>query len=314
MLAECKRWVKKGLVASRVMRLWHRLLPARVVILRYHSVQHDPRPDTPVGRGIVHPAEDFARQMEWLAANYRPVTLDQVAAALREGQPPPDDGVLITFDDGYRDNHAVAAPILERHGMKGVFYITVDCVEQQKLPWFCRLRHAFAGRPEPEYVAAAARCATLAGAAQEAFLADTERALGAPPFAPADRLMMTWDEVRDLHRRGHTVGSHTLSHPNVAQAAPADRPRELQESKRRLEEVLGAEVRHFSYPSPRLQPHWTEETVAACAEAGYETAVTTTPGPVLAKGAALSLPRFPAPEHMDAFKWSVQCAFLGRYA
>lgn len=321
MLAACKTWVKKGLVSTRLLSLCRRLLSARVVLLRYHSVTDDPAAREVIGPGIVHGADDFAAQMRWLATDYQPVTLDDVADALRAGRPLPDRGVLVTFDDGYRDNHAVAMPILDDCGIKGVFYVTVDCVERQAPPWFCRLKRAFAASPRLDdnqraraYAAAAERCTGLAGEAQLAFLDETERALDAPPFAPPGRLMMTWDEVRDLHRRGHTVGSHTLSHPNVAQAAPEDQRRELVESKRRLEEELGTPVRHFSYPSPRLQPHWTAATVAVCAEAGYETAVTTTPGPVVGSDSPLSLTRFPVPQAVDAFRWTVQCAFLGRYA
>src|SRR5262249_43006101 len=143
MMVRCKRWMKKGLVASRVLSLGRRLLGARVVILRYHSVQVDPEPGTPIGKGIVHREADFAAQMEWLVRNYRPVTLEDVASALEGRRSMPSDGVLITFDDGYRDNHAVALPVLNRLGIRAAFYITVDCIEQQKLPWFCRLRSAF---------------------------------------------------------------------------------------------------------------------------------------------------------------------------
>src|SRR5579884_3478810 len=137
MMAACKKWVKKGLVASRLLSLGPRLLSARVVILRYHSVQDDPDPNTPIGRGIVHRTEDFARQMRWLAENYQPVTLDQVATSLQEGCPLPARGVLVTFDDGYQDNYSVAMPILNRLGMKAAFYVTVGCVDHRQLPWFC---------------------------------------------------------------------------------------------------------------------------------------------------------------------------------
>jgi peptidoglycan/xylan/chitin deacetylase (PgdA/CDA1 family) len=336
MMVRCKGWVKKGLVTSRLLSLGQRLLGPRIVVLRYHSVRPaaDERAD-PIGRGITHPEAAFAEQMEWIARAYQPVTLDEVASSLEGGRPMPARGVLITFDDGYADNYAFALPVLNRLGMKAAFYVTVDCVERQKLPWFCRLRQAFAvtatdswedaaaGRlwrltDEEErklaFSAAAAECARLAGDAQDDFLDRVEQGLGFPPFAPSGRLMMTWDEVRDLHRQGHAVGSHTLTHPNVAQLRPGELAWEMRESKRRLEEQLGAPVEHFSYPSPKLQPHWSEATVACCLEAGYRTAVTATPGPVLATDSPLCLKRFPVPESMDAFKWAVQCAFLGRYA
>src|SRR4051794_21175624 len=105
-LAACKKWLKKGLVASRLLSLCRRLLPARSIILRYHSIQDDPAARGLIGPGIVHSADDFRRQMRWLAKEYQPVSLDDVAESLREGRPLPARGVLVTFDDGYHDNHA----------------------------------------------------------------------------------------------------------------------------------------------------------------------------------------------------------------
>jgi peptidoglycan/xylan/chitin deacetylase (PgdA/CDA1 family) len=43
--------------------------------------------------------------------------------------------VAVKFDDGYRDNYEIAAPILEKAGVPATFYVTVDCVESGKLPW-----------------------------------------------------------------------------------------------------------------------------------------------------------------------------------
>ena len=140
-----------------------------------------------------------------------------------------------------------------------------------------------------------------------------ERELGVAPLAPEERLMMTWEQVRELRRQRHTVGSHTVTHPNLAQVGRDDVTTELQESKRRLEEKLGGPVSHFSYPSPILQPHWSDETVACCGEQGYRTAVTCTPGAVLPTDSLLCLRRISAPERIEDFQWAVECAFVGRY-
>ena len=93
------------------------------------------------------------------------------------------------------------------------------------------------------------------------------------------RLMMSWDQARQLARAGHIVGSHTMTHPNMAHVkSDSDLQQEFEQSKRRLEQELNAPVVHFSYPCPILQPHWTERTVNMCRQLGYRTAVTTNPG------------------------------------
>ncbi len=333
-MMDYKRWIKRGLTASGLPALAGRLKGPRTVILRYHSVRE--RPDDyqhSIGRGIVHPAAAFREQMEWLVRTYEPVGLEDVASALEGRRPMPRRGVVVTFDDGYADNLETAAPILNRLGMKAAFYITVDCIEPQKMPWFCRLRHAFAattretwqdpmgeriwrladaGERRRAFLSASETCARRSGPSQDARIGAIEHGLGVERLAPRERLMLDWDQVRELRRQGHVVGSHTVTHPNLAQVNHDDAAREIRESRRTLEGKLGAPVYHFSYPSPILQPHWSAGTTASCVDSGYRTAVTCTPGPVTATDAPLRLKRIAAPEMMDDFRWAVQCAFLGR--
>jgi peptidoglycan/xylan/chitin deacetylase (PgdA/CDA1 family) len=331
----CKRLIKSGLVGSRLLNLAQRFRGPRTVILRYHSVRDEPNEyATSVGKGIVHATSAFRQQMEWLARHYEPITLDDVAAALRGDRPMPRRGVAVTFDDGYSDNVEIAMPILNRLGMPGAFYITTGCIEPHKMPWFCRLRHAFAnsareewsgpagdasyrltdrGEQRQAFLAASRSCARHAGASQEELIGRIECELGVAPLAPPPRLMMTWEQVRELRRQGHVVGSHTVTHPNLAQVTPDEVATEMREARIRLEEQLGEPVVHFSYPSPILQPHWSPQTIDTCREVGYQTAVTCTAGAVLAGDAPLCLKRMSAPEDLADFKWAVQCAFLGRY-
>ena len=83
---------------------------------------------------------------------------------------------------------------------------------------------------EEGFLSACRHCARLAGTAQEEAVAAIERSLRVEPLAATERLMMTWDEVRALWQAGHQVGSHTLSHPNVAHVGAAELEREVKES------------------------------------------------------------------------------------
>ncbi|MCX7424632.1 MAG: polysaccharide deacetylase family protein [Planctomycetia bacterium] len=285
-----------------------------------------------IGRGIVHCASVFAEHMESLAKRFNPVSLDDVSSFFYEGKDLPRRAVAITFDDGFRDNYDVAAPILERLGLQATFYIAVGCVEEDKLPWFCRLRRAFLTTQVPNWTdpidgrpwkisdltsRIEARqnvmraCARRSGDSLEELLRTIERGLDLPKLEPNDRLMMNWDEIRSLRRRGHIIGSHTMSHPNVAHIGPDDVLRELQESKRLLEQRLGETIVHFSYPVPTLQPHWTEDTVLATAQVGYRTAVTCASGSAGRGNRALSLPRVVAAMNKTDFVWNIELALMG---
>ncbi len=54
--------------------------------------------------------------------------------------------------------------------------------------------------------------------------------------------------IRDVAAAGLTVGAHGMTHRALGRLAPADQAREIQDSQRLLEDVLGAPVRSFAYP------------------------------------------------------------------
>jgi peptidoglycan/xylan/chitin deacetylase (PgdA/CDA1 family) len=331
--AASKRWIKRAILGSRGLQLATRARPG-VAVLIYHSVLDRPteQADT-IGAGIIHSSAVFAEQMEVVARHYTPVTVEDIRLFLAGAGRMPRKAVAVTFDDGFADNFAVAAPILDRFGIRASFYVTVDAVDRGQPPWFCRLRHAFARTAqatwrapyadgtqplltpldhEEAFLSACRHCARLAGPAQEEAVAAVESCLQVEPLVASPRLMMTWDEVRALRQAGHIVGSHTLSHPNVAHVSDAELQREVKESGRRLEQRLGAPVTHFSYPWPTLQPHWTARTTTVAREAGYRTAVTCTPGAVRRRHDPLSLRRVAAPQEAGEFHWRLEWAFLGR--
>ncbi|MFZ3340239.1 MAG: polysaccharide deacetylase family protein, partial [Terriglobales bacterium] len=156
------------------------------------------------------------------------------------------------------------------------------------------------------------RGAALAGRAQEEFVESVERALDIDPQAAKAKhgLMMDWEQVRSLKKAGHTIGGHTLSHPNVAQVSEGDARSEIAGCKRALEEKLGDPVDHFSYPHPALNPHWSSRTLGITREAGFKSAALTTYGSVRAGDEPLALKRMYTPADLDQFTLNLQRTFL----
>jgi peptidoglycan/xylan/chitin deacetylase (PgdA/CDA1 family) len=98
------------------------------------------------------------------------------------------------------------------------------------------------------------------------------RTLAGPLDVP--RVMLTWDEVREMHALGMTIGSHTMTHPNLPNAGLAAASQELRASKCRLEQEIGAPVTMFSYPNGGAERYLTPEVQQAVREAGYAAATT----------------------------------------
>ena len=324
--------LKRVLLASRVLRVAARLRLKGAAVLMYHSVREDPSEvENSMGR-MIHSRSVFEQQMETLAKEFNPVSLDSVSRFVKGKEDLPDRAVAVTFDDGYRDNYEVALPILERVGIPAAFYATVDCLEHRRLPWPSRLRFAFlttqksewrdeTGRcwptntpeeREAAYLVACDRVAPLSGDPQERLIlgweSDLERSL------PRDtgEWMMTWEQVRSLVQKGHIVGSHTMTHPNLAFVETAAMRWELIESKRCMETHLGQPVSHFSYPCPALWPNWSEQTTEEVRSAGYETAVTTASGLALKHDDPRAMKRVLPTKTVDGLLWNLEAVFAGK--
>ena len=316
------------IVGSRVLDLAGRFAAPWAVILMYHSVREDPLQFADlIDPGITHATSIFRRHMEIIAREFVPVTLDDILLFLRGEAKLPRRAVAVTFDDGFADNAEIAAPILDHFGIRAAFYATVDLIGTPRVPWYCRLRYAFSATRKTEWKdtfngrtwslrdptarnAALSHafnmCAPMVADRQEECIRQIEAALEAEFPTGGQRVMMSWDQLRRLRANGHIVGSHTLTHPNVAHVTDdEDVRKELVGSKRRIESELGLEVVHFSYPHPALSPQWSDRTVKMSASAGYKSAVTTTLGRVSAGSNPLCLRRVRASYTEHRFRWSL---------
>lgn len=286
------------------LRPFLRCLPAnRLLVVACHRVTpaFDPYdPQTP-------DAARFARQLDALRG-FDVVPLTAGLAALREGKLR-RTSVAITFDDGYREQLAVAAPLLAARGYPATVFVSSGFVGgpnmwHDRLLWALREGVAGArldavGLPEAVPVALQARrqlaerCTaavkSLPLLAREQAVALVETACAAPP---APRLMLDATELRELARRpGIEIGAHTRHHPILAACALEEARAEVAGSRADLEQLLGVPVGLFAYPNGHEGRDFSERDVGLVREAGFSHAFTSDWGAVTPGSDALKLPR-----------------------
>jgi len=171
-------------------------------VLMYHKVNDLwPNPTT-VPTGI------FAEQMRLLGElGYVPVSVDAVRDHYLDGVELPAGAVLITFDDGYRDNLLNALPVLRSYGYPAVLFAPVGFLDD--------------GRPLPHE--------------------ESLHTLG------VRNATLGWDELAALEEGGIRVESHGIGHRPLSELDPAEATREIALSKLRLEERLGREVEAYAF-------------------------------------------------------------------
>jgi peptidoglycan/xylan/chitin deacetylase (PgdA/CDA1 family) len=211
-----------------------------LLVLNYHRIG-DPA-STRLDRDLFSATpQDFAAQVEFLAARCEPIGLAAVPAALRARR---GRRVLVTFDDGYRDNYEVAFPILRRHGVPATFFLATGFLDRPRLSWWDELAWLGAG------AGASARFKARAGADAEAFVAaEAERLRRPRPGREiAGDVWMTWEMARAMRAEGMSFGGHSVDHPILARL-PVERQREeVRGCAERLRDELGVGLQAFSYP------------------------------------------------------------------
>jgi peptidoglycan/xylan/chitin deacetylase (PgdA/CDA1 family) len=270
-------------------------------ILTYHRFPHHDGSEVFDDGVIDTSAEEFEQHVACLKRHFTVVGVDELCVFAAGGALPPN-AVAITFDDGYLDNYAQALPILRKHACRAIFFVATSFISERRLYWWDRVAYQVKRSTRPaielhypsffrvDLANREAAVFTLLRFIKARRTLDMERLLSELTTASgvpwtreleqefADRLLMTWDHVRELRRAGMDVESHTRTH-RVLQTLPADELRqELEGSRRDLERELGESPRALAYPIGK-PVHHTSPIRAALRQAGYRIGLTNGTGP-----------------------------------
>ncbi|MFQ5613830.1 MAG: polysaccharide deacetylase family protein, partial [Anaerolineae bacterium] len=111
----------------------------RVPILMYHYLSSPPADADIYRLDLSVTPENFEQQLVYLKeAGYQSITLEALLRHLALGEPLPAKPVILTFDDGYRDNYENAFPLLQKYGFTGSFFLVtrpIDDGDPNYLTW-----------------------------------------------------------------------------------------------------------------------------------------------------------------------------------
>lgn len=109
------------------------LRTVRVPILMYHHLSAPPAGADIYRVDLSVSPELFAQHLDWLqSAGYTTIDLYDLVDFLARGTPLPPQPVIITFDDGYRDNYEHAFPLLRARGMNATFFVVSDFMDEER--------------------------------------------------------------------------------------------------------------------------------------------------------------------------------------
>lgn len=113
--------------------------------------------------------------------------------------------------------------------------------------------------------------------------------------------LMSWPEVREIHKYGIEIGSHTVSHPELVRLPEQAVEHEVRMSKTMIENGLGAEIFSFAYPYafPEHSRSFVDRLRRTLESAGYSAGVSTIIGTASRRHDKFFLPRLPANSYDD---------------
>ena len=167
-------------------------------------------------------ADHLGSQFEWVSRHFTPITPDLFARALETRKPSwpgPKPAVLFTFDDGRESNYRVAAPLLESLGARGIFFVVQQFIGLEGI------------------------------AARDFYYSKIDiRNFVSPDPAPEEIWKpMKPEQLADLARRGHWIGSHTRSHACLAGLTAEGLEREIKASSAQIARWTGKPVDAFAW-------------------------------------------------------------------
>lgn len=266
--------------------LRNRLAPGAVVLM-YHRVEVSPAD----GLGLAVSAAHFREHLAVVRALGVPARLAGIVAELNRRHV--TRGVVgITFDDGYADNLLVAKPLLENREVPATVFVTSGFVGSESEFWWDEIeRIAVATGDDVRDLRV--RLRFLAPTELEAELGRMRAAAGEVRAPRPSHRALTAEETARLATGGLVdVGSHTVTHAALARLSPLAQQKELVESRRALERIVGRPVVSLSYPFGGTAD-LSASTAAMAARCGYQLACANWPGTVTRDTDKMRLPRFP---------------------
>ncbi|SYZ73064.1 putative Polysaccharide deacetylase [Candidatus Zixiibacteriota bacterium] len=277
-----------------IIRYWNR---HKLIILMYHGVVEQ---DTGVWTQI--PGGYFVPHMRYLSKSYRAIKGSDLVKALSQGD---NYRVLVTFDDGFKNNRIIAYPILEDYKIPAVIFVTTSFIEGHekwgRYIWTdyvgLVLKHARA----PEIDLGHFGLGTLeldsrgkkleARSGINAYLKRTDTAIRDSVIEELVRLAdpkmpfpdgeifesLGWEDIIYMSKNGNIeFGAHTVNHEILTSISAEDARKEIRRSKELLESRTGLKIAAFAYPNGTAEDF--NENIKGMTAEYYEWAVSTIEG------------------------------------
>jgi peptidoglycan/xylan/chitin deacetylase (PgdA/CDA1 family) len=272
----------------------------KVAVLMYHGVT-----DKEINCWTQLPLEKFKRQMKFIGQYYHPISLEIGVDILKIKKAEIKYPMIVTFDDGFKNNRTIAYPILKKYQIPATIFLTTSFVDKTGpyggLLWTDYILMLLRNSKTPEFELADIGLGKIDLSSMEKRHLAKERICGklkkigsdeknAAIKAISEKLDwgisehdyaifegLNWDDINTLAKEGLIdFGAHTINHEILSRLEKDKAILEIKGSKDAIEKRIGKKVATFAYPNG-TRADFTHET-KAIAQEYFDCALTTIEG------------------------------------
>lgn len=245
------------------------------------------------------------QQLAWLKQYYHVISLRHLIAFYRGEEGIPERSVVITIDDGYYSNYALAYPVLCEFSLPATIFVATDFIDQKEFLWVDRVEYALACTNETRLIVGIKndqREYVLSNLGQKR-RADSEIKTILKRFSPQVREQviqeiennlkvklaqqsvgvdlyrpLTWTQMSEMIHSGLvTIGSHGSSHTIATSLTPDEWADDLKRSRERIQKMTRTRCELFSYPNGG-EADFNDKARDIVEATGFQCALTTIAG------------------------------------
>ena len=244
----------------------------------------------------------FMSQTKYLKKNCNTISIEDYIAFRENGESLPPKTVIITFDDGFKNNYTTAAPILDELGLPAVFYVCSGVVDTGFMFWvdiledclnLCKKstisveldeRHCFVIDNQKNKIDALekikAYCKSASKERKDQVVEDVqnETEIEASVEQSPNYEKITWNELREMQNAPlFTIGGHSIHHEILSRFSAERLDNEVRHSLDLLELNLKTSICHYSYPEGQTD-HYNDQVISILKKNGIICSPTALPG------------------------------------
>ena len=211
----------------------------------------------------------FKKHLKFYKDKFDVISLKDAISSWEQGESL-NRKLVITFDDGFRENHSVIAPILLDENLTATFFIISNCIDNMDMMWRNKLIlidkykgenfNSIANNVSSEFnIPKIQYKQNLMDWSFKTWPMDIKEPIvnnlwsqimpmSISEYLNQNKPYCSVKEIKELVNDKFEVGSHSMSHPLFSKLDYDQFKKEIINSSDKLSEIINCKINHFSYP------------------------------------------------------------------